>query len=77
MTYLYTTENKLIEFYSNIPSNTEVANFIENVINERNIYLLSKYGSINRNLEYAPQLDNLNWLLNTKAISKKNMMKNR
>ncbi len=68
---MYTTENKFIDFYSDRPSSEEVSKFIENVIAERNLYLISKYGNINRNLEYGPQLDNLNWLLNSKAISKK------
>ncbi len=69
-TYLYTTDNKFIDFYSDKPSTEEVSRFIENLLNERNSFLVSRYGNPNRNLEYAPQLENLNWLLNTKAISK-------
>ncbi|OIQ97371.1 hypothetical protein GALL_206310 [mine drainage metagenome] len=68
--YLYTTENKLIEFYADKPNENEVNEFIEELLNERTTYLVSKYGNPNRNLEYAPQLDNLNWLLNVKAITK-------
>jgi hypothetical protein len=40
------------------------------MIHERNKYLASKYGQLNRNMEYGGQLENLNWLLNNRAITK-------
>ena len=68
--YLQTTENKVIEFLANKDTLDTVTVFVENVLTERNLYLISKYATLNRNLEYATQLDNLNWLLNNRAISK-------
>ena len=68
--YLQTTENKVIEFLVNKDTLETVNGFIENVLSERNMYLVSKYATLNRNLEYATQLDNLNWLLNNRAFSK-------
>jgi hypothetical protein len=64
------TENKPIQFLAD-KSNFEIANnFIEQLLAERNLYLVSKYAKLNRNLAFGPQLDNLNWLLNNRAISK-------
>lgn len=68
--YLQTTENKVIEFLAKKDTFDIVNDFVENVLTERNLYLVSKYATLNRNLEYAAQLDNLNWLLNNRAISK-------
>ena len=68
--YLQTTESKIIEFLADNKTSQKVNNFIEHLLDERNSYLLSKYGTINRNLDYATQLENLNWLLNNRAISK-------
>jgi hypothetical protein len=47
-----------------------VNNFIEQLMMERNLYLVSKYAQLSRNLEYSQQLDTLNWLLNNRAFSK-------
>ncbi|MCU0336010.1 MAG: hypothetical protein MUF62_13380 [Chitinophagaceae bacterium] len=68
--YLQTTENKAIEFLANNDNLDTINDFIENVLTERNLYLVSKYATLNRNLEYVTQFDNLNWLLNHRAISK-------
>lgn len=69
-TYLQTTDNRTIEFVIEDGPHDTVDNFIHELINERNTYLISKYGNINRHLEYNPQLENLNWLLNARVISK-------
>ena len=72
---LQTTDNKNITFYAN-SENPEAPNtFIEQIIAERNIYLVSKYGILNKNLDFGHQLENLNWLLNNRALSKNIMMK--
>ena len=68
-TYLYTTDNTAFIFYNNKPSLEEVDTFITEVINTRNEQLLLKYGMPNKNLPYASQLENLNWLLNIQAIT--------
>ncbi len=68
--YLQTTENRIIAFLANKTNLDEVNDFIEQLLIERNLYLVSKYGNLNRNLEFGPQLENLNWLLNNRAISK-------
>ena len=67
--FLYTTDNTAFIFYSNKPSNEAVEEFINEIIKTRNINLITKHGSPNRNLQYASQLENLNWLLNIQALS--------
>jgi hypothetical protein len=68
--FLITAENKLIEFYSDKPTPEAVSEFTNELIKKRNTYLNSKYGQPQKMLEYTPQLDNFNWLLNVRAISK-------
>lgn len=68
--YLQTNENKIIEFHADKSNLHNVTIFIEQLLIERNTYLVSRYGNLNRNLEFGTQLDNLNWLLNSRAISK-------
>ena len=68
--FLITSENATIEFYNDKPTKEMVNIFINELIKQRNIYLNSKYGQPSKRLEYTPQLDNFNWLLNTKVISK-------
>jgi hypothetical protein len=68
--YLQTTENKLIALVAKKNTTDTVNNFIEQLMAERNLYLVSKYANLSRNLEYAHQLENLNWLLNNRAFSK-------
>ena len=68
--YLQTTENKIIAFVTSKNTFDTVNDFIEELIAERNLYLISKYGNLTKNLEYGHQLESLNWLLNNRAISK-------
>ena len=68
--HLFTTRNRVIEFFSNAQEKEEVKQFIEELLNQRNIFLFEKYGQPTRNLDYAQQLANLNWLLNSRAITK-------
>ena len=65
-----TTDNKAINFFQENPSIETVNEFINNLIEMRNKNLLDKYGRPNKLLEYSVQYDNLNWLLNTRAITK-------
>lgn len=67
---LFTTENKSIEFIGDNPSREIVDEFINELIKERNTNLNSKYGQPTKLLEFTPQLENFNWLLNTRVISK-------
>ena len=67
--FLYTSDNTAFIFNRDKPSREEVENFIDNIIKKRNISLVAKYGNPNRNLQYASQLENLNWLLNIQAIT--------
>jgi hypothetical protein len=68
--YLQTTENKIIALVVTKNTFDAVNNFIEQLMMERNLYLVSKYAQLSRNLEYSQQLDTLNWLLNNRAFSK-------
>ena len=68
--YIRTTENQVLDFYSDKPSKPELDEFIEALMAERNKYLFSKYAQLTRHLEYASQLDSLNWLLNSQVITK-------
>jgi hypothetical protein len=67
---LYMTDNQSIEFIADMPSKEEVAEFIQKLSAERNLSLVSKYGRPSRFMDYSPQFDNLNWLLNAGVISK-------
>lgn len=69
--YLQLTDAKPIEFFANKDSIEDVRNFLDLLIVHRNSYLVSKYGNVNKYLEYPAQFENLNWLLNMRAISKK------
>ncbi len=68
--YLYTSDNNVIAFFANKKDIIDTNEFIEQLFHDRNLYLVSKYGNPNRNLDYTFQLNNLNWLLDTKALSK-------
>lgn len=68
--FIFTTENQHVGFFAQKPSEQEVTSFIDQLFEERTAYLVSRYGNLNRNLDYSTQLGNLDWLLNAKAISK-------
>ncbi len=68
-TYLYTTDNTAFIFYIDKPSRDEVNIFITDLISIRNEHLILKYGIPNKNLPYASQPENFNWLLNIQAIA--------
>lgn len=68
--YLQTTENVTLDFLATKPSKEDVEEFIQQLLAERNTYLLSKYGQLTRHLDYASQFDNLNWLLNNRVFTK-------
>lgn len=68
--FIETTDGNSLVFILTNENNEEVIAFVELLIQARNKYLLSKYSQLNRNLEYGGQLENLNWLLNTRALSK-------
>ncbi len=68
--FLNTSENQTIEFYNNKPSREEVDAFIKELIAQRNDYLNTKYGQPSKRLEFGQQIDNFNWLLNTRVISR-------
>jgi hypothetical protein len=67
---LLTTDHHPIDFDVKKHSIDKVNDFIDILFKERNEYLSSKYGIPTRNLDYAVQLNNFNWLLSTRAISK-------
>jgi hypothetical protein len=69
--FIHTGDSKQLKFYAEKPSCEEVNAFAEQLIEARNAYLFSKYGQPTRHLDYASQLNNLNWLLNSRAVSKK------
>lgn len=68
--FIFTTDNQHVGFFAHKPSEQEVSRFIDLLFVERTSYLISRYGNLNRNLDYSTQLGNLDWLLNAKAISK-------
>ena len=68
--FLKTSENQTIEFYNDKPSREEVDAFIKELIEHRNDYLNTKYGQPSKRLEFGQQIENFNWLLNTRVISR-------
>jgi len=69
-TYLQTTDNQLIIFNVSKSTTLLVDTFIDTLLSSRNEFLIQRYATFNKNLEYSVQFDNINWLLNTKAIKK-------
>ena len=61
--------NGFIFIHKNLPSENHIDTFYADLIACRNDYLLSSYGQIDKNLDYAEQLKNLQWLKRLSAIS--------
>lgn len=59
-----------IELFSNKPDVAAVDNFIEEILSRRKIFLLQRFGQLNKNLSYEPQYYNLSWLLDNYVINK-------
>lgn len=57
--------------HKNIPSQNEADKFIQELIKSRNTFLKESYASIDQNLGYENQLNNLKWLKSINAITKK------
>ncbi|QSW90401.1 hypothetical protein J0383_06205 [Flavobacterium endoglycinae] len=53
------------------PNEREVDKFIETLFQERDNFLREKYANLDPNLNYETQLNDLKWLLNVEAISRK------
>jgi hypothetical protein len=68
--FIETTDGNSLVFILTNQNSEAVIAFADLLIQARNKYLLSKYSQLNRNLEYGGQLENLNWLLNTRALTK-------
>jgi hypothetical protein len=68
--YVETNDGKVIEFTLTKETHLIVTEFVDLMMQERNRYLISKYAQLNKNLEYGSQLENLNWLLNSRAMTK-------
>ncbi|RTL58749.1 MAG: hypothetical protein EKK37_10510 [Sphingobacteriales bacterium] len=68
--FLQTSEHRSIDFIISRKNEKTVNEFVDMLLQERNIYLVSKYAVLSRHVSYATQLENLNWLLNNKAYSK-------
>ncbi|WP_347050669.1 hypothetical protein [Flavobacterium olei] len=60
-----------IYLFKNIPNEKVVDDFIIKLFNERDNYLVENYLSFDKNLKYEMQANDLKWLLNIEAISKK------
>lgn len=67
---LVTTENKALDFIGDNPSKEAVTSFFEQLIDQRNTILKLKYSQPTKHLEYAQQVDTLNWLLNMKVVTR-------
>ncbi len=52
------------------PSKEEVSTFLELLMKARKKHLIENYTAIDENIDYATQLDNLNWLKSMEVISK-------
>lgn len=61
--------NQYIYFHKNLPSKDETDEFIQNLIDSRNNYLVKTYGQIDENLDYKSQLQNFRWLRSIEAIT--------
>jgi hypothetical protein len=68
--YVSTSDGQPLFFVADNPNLEEVAAFVDAVYAARNVYLLSKYSNLTKHVDYASQLNNLNWLLNNRVLSK-------
>jgi hypothetical protein len=68
--YLSTSDGQTLFLLADIPNRDDVVSFVETVYSARNRYLLSKYSTLTKHVDYASQLNNLNWLLNNRVLSK-------
>ena len=65
-----TSEEAPLEFEASGEKLQQAEAFLEKVFAVRNVYLISRWGKISPHLEYAGQLENLNWLLTNRILSK-------
>lgn len=63
-----------ITFYDRQPSKSAVQEFLNELENKVNTYIKAKYTRIDLDYPVGPQLDNLSWLRNRKAISEEEFM---
>lgn len=62
------SNNTFIKIYKTSPNEYDVNEFITNLFEQRNIYLLSNYGDLNLNADYENQLNKLVWLRKMKVL---------
>ncbi len=62
--------NSYLYIHKNIPNEIKTNQFLEDLINSRNLYLRENYAQIDENLNYEHQLSNFRWLKSINAISK-------
>ena len=66
-----THNNGYLYLFKKKPNKNTVNEFISTLFYERDHYLQEKYMSFDPNLSYETQFNDLKWLLNVEAISKK------
>ncbi|NQX42979.1 hypothetical protein SAMN05421820_11425 [Pedobacter steynii] len=59
-----------IELFSDKPNIEAVDHFIDEILSRRRIFLLQRFGQMNKNLSYEPQYYSLTWLLDNEVINK-------
>ena len=61
-------DKRILTINQKIPNQITVREFISSIETNRKEYLKAKYGKIDRDLPYEPQLQSFNWLKNTNVI---------
>lgn len=66
--------NQQIEIFRNRPSQFEVDNFIQTLIDRSNSYFKKRYGTVDRDLPTEPQLANYSWLRDSGIITEQEFL---
>ncbi len=67
--------NTYLFIYKKNPEKKEVNEFIKNLFEARDKYLVETYSELNKNVSYEAQLNNLQWLKKVDAINKATLEK--
>lgn len=64
------TNDNFIYIHKNVPSKSVTDQFLSELMKSRNEFLKENYATVDENLSYESQLNNLKWLKSINAISK-------
>ena len=62
------SNNSFLFLHKNIPNKQEVDGFIDELFKKRNRYLIDSYATIDSNIGYENQLNNLKWLRSIEVL---------